>query len=262
MKIGPAEKDQVISEKGFDALYTSRLYPARHSGWHKEDSKWKADRILEAVPQTLWQSGGDGPLKLWDAGCGAGGVLGNMIRTLKTRGISSSGVGTDLSEEALDMAKRDWPEIEFRNTAADRMPEFFDIGLLIDVVEHVENPWELVRPVRDRCHFLIFHIPLDASWLAECFNLYPYKMETMGHIHFFTYRQALAFVQSCGLKIISTRLTTAFSEPSAYGIDLRHRLLWFPRKILSFLSPRLCATLLGGFSLLIVARSPQTPRMG
>lgn len=240
----------------FESLYTTQLYPPRHTGWHKGDSQWKAERILEAVPTKLWREISSAPLRLLDAGCGAGGVLGNLMQRLKTKGIFCQGVGTDISEEALTMARQDWPGIDFQNAASANLPHSFDIGLLMDVVEHVENPWELVRRVKSRCAYVIFHIPLDASWLTECFNLYTHKTKTMGHIHFFTRRQALAFIRNCGMEILSWRLTAAFAEPSAYAIDGRHRTLWYARKILSFLNPSLCASLLGGYSIMIMARTP------
>ena len=239
--------------------YTSGEYGHYSPSWHKEDSQWKVQQISKLVDADfLKQTFPDVThLKAIDIGCGAGGVIGNFAEYLIQLGYGISATGIEPSPEALDMARGDWPNVQFQQVNLTEVQEQFDIGLLMDVVEHVENPWQFVREASNRCKLLIFHLPLDDSFLTEIASLYHYKAQTMGHIHFFTRQKALWFLESCGLQVISHQFTQSFAVPSSLQISPKHRLLALPRRLLATLSPALCSRVLGGMSLVVVAKAKQ-----
>ena len=74
----------------------------------------------------------------------------------------------------------------------------------------------------------------------------------VGHVHFFTRETALQALEDAGYEVLDARLT-------APGIELSRASLAFniakvPRKIVRRIDDDFAARLLGGFSLLVVAR--------
>lgn len=238
--------------------YTSGEYCARCPSWHQDDSSWKVDQLMQTVPAGFWQGMATAPVRVVDIGCGAGGVLGHLGRTLAASAITIDGLGIEIADDALALARQAWPELAFQRRAVHELEDRYDVGLLMDIVEHVENPWQLIRDAMSRCRFMIFHIPLDDSFLTEVANLYAYKARSMGHIHFHTRRKALWLLESSGLEVLSQRLTPAFSVQSSRGLSAKHRMMSYPRKILAAISPATCARCLGGMSLMVVTRPQET----
>jgi SAM-dependent methyltransferase len=232
----------------------SGAYAERCPTWHQEDSRWKVEQLMRCAPPGVWAADGDAALRVVDIGCGAGGVLGELANVLAARGTRMAGLGIDIGEEALAMARKRWPELAFRCQSAAGLEGTYDVGLLMDVIEHVENPWQLIRDAARACRHLVFHIPLDDNVLTEAANLYGHKAESMGHIHFYTRRKALWLMESNGLEVLAHRLTKAFAVESSLALSARHRMLSYPRRIMAAVSPAACARLLGGMSLMIVAR--------
>lgn len=235
--------------------YVTGEYGARCPSWHKEDSEWKAGQLMQSIPPDFWDQVGGDPVRLVDIGCGAGAVLGHVCRSLSSMGKKVRGIGIDIADEARTHARQDWPELTFRQQSIHELDEPFDIGLLMDVVEHVENPWQLIRDAKKRCRYLIFHIPLDDNLLTEIANLYAYKAESMGHIQFYTRRKALWLLESSGLEVLSHRFTLAFRVESSLALSFRHKLLSYPRRFLALVNPAACARWLGGLSLMVVTRA-------
>ncbi|MBK8816887.1 MAG: class I SAM-dependent methyltransferase [Methylococcaceae bacterium] len=236
--------------------YTDGEYAHYSPSWHREDSIWKVKQIGKLLDKTQLESlfPNARTLKVIDIGCGAGGVLGNFTHYLSTLNCQVDATGIEPSPGALEIARKDWPDLQLKQLNLLDVQEHFDIGLMIDVVEHVENPWQFVREAASRCSLLIFHIPLDDSLLTELASLYHYKAQTMGHIHFFTRQKALWFLDSCGLNVLGHRFTQSFNVPSSLEISSKHKLLALPRRVLASVSPSACSRLLGGMSLMVVAQ--------
>jgi SAM-dependent methyltransferase len=235
--------------------YIDGEYAHYSPSWHKDDSKWKVEKMGKLADKTLLQSQfpNSQVLKVLDIGCGAGGVLGNFAHYLATLNYQVEATGIEPSPDAIEIARQDWPDLRLMQLNIMDVHEHFDIGLLIDVVEHVENPWQFVREAAKRCTLLIFHLPLDDNFVTELASLYHYKAETMGHIHFFTRQKALWFLDSCGLEIWDHEFTQSFNVPSSLKISSKHKLLALPRRLLATISPLVCSRLLGGMSLMVVA---------
>lgn len=149
----PAPTRKIISEQ-----YLTGEYGDRCPCWHSDDSEWKVGQLMRSVPASFWDRIGAGKLRLVDIGCGAGGVLGHTCLALSAMGKDVAGVGIDIADQAVALARRDWPALTFRRQGPHELDEVFDVGLLMDVIEHVENPWQMIRDAGQRCRYLISHI--------------------------------------------------------------------------------------------------------
>ena len=191
------------------------------------------------------------PTTICEVGCGAGEILRQL--SLKPRysevdftGYEISDVAFDLclsrSSERLNYLKKDLLEEEKR----------YDIALCIDVFEHVENYMGFVRGLREKAEFKIFHIPLDLSVSAILRGVLINGRKSVGHLHYFTPDTAIATLIDCGYEIVDTMYTPGFADrPSS---SWKSKLVKLPRHALYKVSPKLLSTLIGGVSLMVLAK--------
>jgi len=98
----------------------------------------------------------------------------------------------------------------------------------------------------------IFHIPLDLSvqWLWRCTPIMR-EREHAGHLHYFTRETALATLEYAGYEVLSWSYTPgAIANPRSLKAKLASR----PRRLLFTLNQDLVVRVLGGYSLLVLAR--------
>jgi len=213
--------------------------------WYESDSRWKAERVRE-----MMRRHGMRPASICDIGCGTGGVLDHLSRTLPA---STKLVGYELSPQAIALAPEDRRRrITLRNTTAEECEGGYDLMLVLDVFEHVDDYLGFLRTIRSKASSFIFHIPLDVS-VQTVLRGSPFARarESLGHLHYFSRDTALATLHDTGYEVVDEQ----FTQP---GVDLwggKSRLARLPRKAAFGLSPRLAARVMGGFSLLVLARS-------
>jgi SAM-dependent methyltransferase len=223
--------------------YLDGRYRDANPTWHVEDSAWKANLVCE-----LLALHGVTPDTVADVGCGVGEVL----RLLHERLRTSRCVGFDVSPYAISQARtRETEGLLFSPFDQSRC-EDFELILLLDVIEHVEDYFALLRWVRTRSRLQILLIPLDLSVLSV---LRPHALlgarSSLGHIHYFVRATASAVLQDCGLRIINAK----YVWPPTLRSSVKHHVLHFVRLGVSKVSPDIAAKVLGGSSLLIFATS-------
>lgn len=238
------------------SLYTSGEYLSNNPTWGQDDSLWKVKNMFKTLPAGFIEENFKGrEISVLDIGCGRGGIIGYFTAMLKEKGcLIGMAAGFDVSDIPLEMAREEWKGIEFRKGSVEDLKENFDFGLLIDVVEHVDNPDEFLKICAAHCRYLILHIPLDDHLNARLRNLRPYLKETLGHIHYFNANSVLDIVKRNGLKAVNYIYTPGFMLPSS-----RRRLIaqigLIPKFFLGLVSKPLCARIFGGHSLMIFAES-------
>ena len=234
-------KPDVVTQR-----YIEGAYAAHNPTWDLEDSPWKAAQVLEVLG-----AAGLKPRRIAEVGCGAGGVLIEIGRALPEAVL----FGFDISPDAASFWERHGGSgITFK--VADFLREdtgHFDLILLLDVIEHLANPFEFLNAIRDRADCFVFHFPLDLSALSVLRESpLLHVREKVGHIHYFTRGLALALLQECDLEIMKWKYTGAGLHAPQRA--LRTRLAGLPRRLLSLLSRDLSARLLGGETLMVLAR--------
>ncbi len=227
--------------------YTDGTYLEKNPGWHVEESVWKAQQISRMlslhniVPETIC-----------DVGCGVGEVLRQVQERVNENCVLW---GYDISPQAIAMcAPRVNEHLHFK--LADIRQEqdvAFDLLLVMDVIEHLEDYFSFLRAIQSKGQYKIIHIPLDLSvqTIVRSRGL-VHVHDTYGHIHFFTKEIALKVLQDAGYEVLDSFYTSrAIEIPTNL---LGRRLLRYPRKLLFALNHDIAARLVGGFSLLVLAR--------
>lgn len=227
------------------ARYRDGAYLAANPGWHEENSAWKAEKIRELARRNHLQ-----PRRVCELGCGAGEILASLQRTW----ASAQFVGCDISPQALGIARKKSNEnLVFILGDVDSVPAVdFDMLLAIDVFEHVEDYMGLLRKLRTKAKYKVFHIPLDLSAQGVAREAMMAARAEAGHLHYFSKQTALATLADCGYEIVDAFYTArALDFP---GKAVRTRLMKWPRALAFRLYPDFAALLLGGFSLMVLTK--------
>jgi len=217
--------------------------------WDIEDTPWKAAKITGILRR--YMPGIDAGFSVCDIGCGSGGVLRELRKTYPRAVLT----GYDIAADAEKFWKT--PEngnIEFVH--ADFLKsnrKKYDLILITDVIEHVENPFEFLSGVSVRADNFIFYIPLDLSALSVAREKPILRArEETGHIHYFTKSIALKLLKESGYDILGWEYSGAsFSGPQMTWKSL---LAAIPRKLLRIFGRDMAVRLLGGESLFVFAR--------
>lgn len=229
--------------------YVSGEYLARNPTWDEEDSVWKANHVLKMLGRN-----GLMPKSVVEVGCGAGGILASLHDSLP--GVEYSGF------EIAPDASRFWEKHKARDISfmvGDFLHENkkpYDVLLLLDVIEHIPDPFAFLAKLQGRAGHYIFHIPLDLSALSVVRES-PLLLvrQKVGHIHYFTKGLALSLIRESGFEVIDWFYTgAAFDAPRS---SWRSRLAITPRRLANSIDRDWGVRLLGGDTLMILAKANQ-----
>ena len=226
-------------------IYESGVYLAKHPDWHAKDSPFKSKNIIKMIKRNNLS-----PNTICEVGCGAGEILSNLYKRLPEDIIFT---GYEISPQAYKIcANKKKDRLNFYLSDFLKEEKYnYDLLLLIDVFEHIEDYMGFLRSLRTKAKNLMFHIPLDMDVLAVARDhpILHYR-KSVGHLHYFTKNTALMTLNDCGYKIVDFFYTAAGFELS--GGTLKHRLFKIPRKVLFKINQDLAARFLGGFSLMVL----------
>jgi hypothetical protein len=227
--------------------YSSGDYLEENPTWHAEDSAWKAGEILRMIERNHLT-----PSSVCEVGCGAGEILLELHKRLPDHVRFS---GYEVSPQAYALCQpRQRERLEFfLSDGGPGEATFYDLVLVIDVIEHVEDIYGFLRSIKSRGTRKIFHIPLDMS-VQKVLRRDPimHLRDQVGHIHYFMKSTALALLTECGYEIDDVFYT-------AGDLHLRPqsslaKMAMIPRRLGFALNEDWAAHLLGGFSLMVLAR--------
>lgn len=228
-----------------ESIYLDGRYASLTGGtWHVEDSPFKAKWIM----QMLARHPEFKPMSVCDIGCGAGAIL---VQLQETMPGGSEFTGYDISPQAHAISLQRFPDspIRFVLGSAFDDSKYYDLALVMDVIEHVEDCFSFLRQTKQKARIKIIHVPLDAhvSGILRGKNAW----DDIGHIHLFTIETALKTLEYCGYRIHDWFLTDGAITLPKHSV--RTRIANALRRPLCKLSPKLSTRLLGGNSILIFA---------
>lgn len=228
--------------------YLDGTYLNNNENWDREDAIWKANLVKRLLKDKSVEVN-----SICEVGCGSGDIL----RCLQKEFSSANLYGYDISPQLLP----------FWNCSNDGFSDgiYFNLGdfheinkithdvlLMLDVFEHVRDPFTFLENSRNHARSFVFHIPLDLSALGVVREKPLLNVRRkVGHLNFYTKDLALETLTDCGYKIIDWQYTGAFmNSPNR---SLKTRLAAFPRKIMNAYNKDFGVRLFGGETLLVLA---------
>lgn len=226
--------------------YRDGTYLAENPDWDRDDSTWKADRVRQVL-----KDHGIEPRSVCEIGCGAGDVLSELRRWMPDARL----YGYDISSQASAF----WDDhrdkrIEFRVGDFFELDDTqYDLVLVLDVLEHVSDPFVFLQRLRGRGEHYLFHFPLDLSAISVLRESpLLHVRRKVGHLHYFTKKLVLSLLEETGFAVRDCRYTgAAFSAPQR---GIRTRLASVPRRIAYAIDKDFGVRLLGGETLLVLAQ--------
>src|SRR5215207_606284 len=192
---------QLCSGEDMSDIYKSGIYKHNNPTWHVEDSPWKAAHI-----ERMLRRNEISPSTICEIGCGAGEILvclASAFPQTQFHGYEVSPQAFALCNEmATDQLTFHLRDLSLEDGA------FFDVLLVIDVFEHVDDYLGFLRRIKQRAQAKIFHIPLDLS-LLSILRVKPILAvrQSIGHLHYFFKDTAIATLTDCGYHIIDYTYT-------------------------------------------------------
>ncbi len=231
-------------------IYMNGQYLATTQTWHSEDSPWKAKQISKIIKTNHIR-----PKSIAEIGCGAGLILNILSKEPHLQNVHFSGF--DISPQAIALTNQiDNKRISFfcEDPLSEKNREYFDILLIIDVVEHIPDYMGFLKKCKDKAEHKIFHIPLDIHVSSVLRNAFMGGRYTLGHLHYFTADSAIASLQDTGHEISDCIYTNA-----AFGLFSQHpsfkkAIANIPRWLFSKFSLPFAARIFGGYSLLVLTK--------
>jgi len=144
----------------------------------------------------------------------------------------------------------------------------YDLILIIDVLEHFENCFSLLRDIKPKSEYKILQLPLDIFALSVLRNqLIDYRHAT-GHLHFFTKDIALEVLKDNGYEVLDYFYTlqpfdtTSWAEVTGNPRKLAGKLLRLvkmglprlPGKLVYAINKDLAVRIFGGWRLVVLAK--------
>lgn len=231
--------------------YLGSSYAESNPTWDSEDSPWKASQVVHMLRQNRLT-----PQRLVEVGCGAGNVLAALRPVFPHAELH----GYDIAPDAARL----WPV-----HAAQRIHFYtgdflqsdtphFDTLLLLDVLEHLADPFEFLVGLQGRADYFIFHIPLDLSALSVLRESpLLHVRDKVGHIHYFTKGLALALLKECRYQVMDWRYTGASVSGPRPG--WKTWLAGWPRRLAYIVNKDVGVRLLGGETLMVLAKVLDPP---
>jgi cyclopropane fatty-acyl-phospholipid synthase-like methyltransferase len=228
------------------SLYTSGQYLKTNPTWHVEESSWKVSHILPMLKRHHLE-----PSTICEAGCGAGEVLRLLQENMSE---ACTFWGYDISPQALEMCKQRANErLHFKLADITQEQEvFFDLILVLDVIEHLEDYFRFLRDLKPKSRYKLFHIPLEISVQGALRGkIFLRNRDIHGHLHPFSKETALRTLEDAGYEVLDYSYSP---EYEMYTSLLQTNLMKLPRKLLFALHQDWAVRILGGSRILVLAQ--------
>ena len=227
---------------GVSQRYLNGSYLSVNPDWHDRDGQWKASQIIEILRRNNLD-----PPSICDIGCGTGAVLRRLGQTYPSAELYGYEPGIAQIRATDPVSGPPISNIDPRTR--DRR---WDLLLMVDVVEHVEDYLGFLRSHSHLASNFVVHLPLDLS-VQSVLRSRPllYARQTVGHLHYFTRETGLATLHDAGYRVVDCFLTPGGLESPS--LTKKQKLASLPRRVMYHINGELAARVLGGFSLLILA---------
>jgi hypothetical protein len=234
--------------------YLDGSYFAKNPDWDRSDSEWKATLVRDILVANNLK-----PMSICEVGCGAGDILRHLSEFMPKTAF----YGFDVAPQLVSFWESASSGFSINSRVTYTLGDFYlvnkikyDALLMLDVFEHVRDPFTFLEDTLLYADKFVFHIPIDLS-ASSVLRKKPllYVRRSVGHLNFYTKDLALETLRDCGYKIIDWKYTNASvlkTNPS-----LQSRLLGIPRRLINLINRDFGVRLLGGETLIVLAEKAE-----
>ncbi|NCD40823.1 MAG: class I SAM-dependent methyltransferase [Bacteroidia bacterium] len=206
------------------------------------------DALIKELPQNQ--------LAIVDIGCGVGMVSTGLAEQLRNRypEIDIEHYGFDLSPHAIEVARKRNNNGTFVCGDFKTVEKRWDLALLCDIIEHVEDPNEFLQSVAERSRFFVVGFAMDNNVAYHLSKSRRKIVDNSSHISLFNETRA----RSVGGKFGRILASGYIPNPMARNLKIRSvkNIITLPlRMALQVFSRRLKGRLFGGESLYLFCES-------
>jgi len=212
-----------VTNQNTTNLYNSDQYLQNYPTLFEEHTPWKITRIIPLLD--TWAAAlppQSNPINILDVGGGAGLLLKSVAEHLQTNHcLTVHKHALDLSPGMLEIQRRHNPDLHQAlqgDITATAFPDkSIDLILMIDVLEHLENPAAALAELRRISRSVIFKVPLENHLVNNLSNLLNRgrtrraHRQNLGHINFYTARSLKHQITTHLGPIIRFAYTDAFT---------------------------------------------------
>jgi cyclopropane fatty-acyl-phospholipid synthase-like methyltransferase len=161
------------------------------------------------------------PSTICEVGCGAGEVLRQLQEHIKGNCILW---GYEVSPQAFEMCTtRANDRLHFKRAdIGEEKDVWFDLILVLDVIEHLEDYFSFLRDLKSKSDHKIFHIPLDVSVHTVLRGYGLKRRDLHAHLHYFTKDTALRTLEDTGYEVLDYFYTPRSIELEASVCSCSH----------------------------------------
>ena len=229
-------------------IYNDSTYLNNNPSWHEEDAPFKVNKIIELIKRHPIQF-----KSVCEVGCGSGEILVQLANHFNDE---IDYCGYDISLDAIQIAKKkETTNITFKHQNIAEVTSTYDLQLVMDVIEHVEDYFKFLDDIVNKASYTIFHIPLDMS-LITLFreNKLIASKNRIGHIHNFTESFILSILEDKGFSVIGKMYTPPIFET----MTVKQRMINTLRKVLFTINKKFASKAIGGYSILVLTKNNST----
>lgn len=226
--------------------YLDGSYLRQNPDWHVSDAAWRVAQIVKMLRRNHLA-----PATVYDVGCGAGEVLRLLQLNLDP---CCELWGADVSPQALELCQgRGNDRLHFALLSEPPLAkQSFDLVIAIDVLAHVEDYRGFLRRLKSMGTYKLIHIPLDlsAQHILRLESMIRRRRQHV-HFHYFTSCTARFALDDLGYELVDWFYTPRMIDNPSHTAS---KLLRLPRRLLFAINQEFTVSLLGGFSLMVLAK--------
>jgi ubiquinone/menaquinone biosynthesis C-methylase UbiE len=212
MKASP----KVIIDPTFSRKVNGSFYDKYYFSLAKNSVLWRDFGAIEKCKSITYLCGNLKHDTVVEFGCGTC----SNLKLLDRNNFSKNFSGLEVSPSAVQYIKENVKTPHLKSVYlvdTEHTPfedNYFDLGIVSHVVEHVPNPCSLIKEALRTCKHVVVEVPLDTNLSTTLYDkLLKHNQldNSSGHIHFFTKQSFRKIIQESGGQIIKDRLYRPWS---------------------------------------------------
>jgi SAM-dependent methyltransferase len=175
-----------------------------HVNFHRlliETVEWKIPNLMLVVPP------GFHPKTVAEIGCFNGHLIGNLIINGKK---DFKKFGFDVSQKAINSAKILYPNVDFYCQDIFESGQFFDLLILSDIVEHIEDDLDFLKKCASISNNVLLNIPIEKA-LINIKRKYGFG-DPSGHLRWYSIADSKKLISLSGFTIIRSSIACLLED--------------------------------------------------